>query len=568
MTSLLRPLLARWYAPLVYLLLALVGHAQALRSLGGTTRCACRDAPETDWFLGWTPYAVLHGHAPWTSAHLAAPEGVNLMWNTLMPLPGLLMTPVTLLAGPLATHTLLAVLGMTLSATAMWWVAGRWVPWGPARFVAGLLYGFSPYLVGQATDHLHLSLVALPPLVLLCLDELLVRQRRRALLAGSLLGLLALAQLLTAEEVLASMFVVCVAGLAVLLAQQWRRLDRGRVRHAAVGLSAAAGVLVVGAAWPLGVQFFGPRRLSGPATGAAPFAADLLGAVVPGPHQLLGLQSIASWGGGPTENGSYLGIPLLLLLAALAWRLRSVAVVRFATVLGAVTLVLSLGERLHVAGTAYGLPLPFAAVAALPVLHDLAAVRFSLYVALFAALVAAVGVDRLHASGALRRRPGLAVVATLAVAVPLLPAWPYAYQDARTPAYFTTATVERVPEGALALTYPVPRFPTSAPMAWQAVAGYRYRSVGGYVITPDAQGHGTFTGGVTLWERTVLHAAVGRPMRLTPRLSSRLAAEIARLRVRAVLVADTRGSAEVVRLVTAVLGRPGEHAGGVTAWYL
>jgi hypothetical protein len=57
-------------------------------------------------------------------------------------------------------------------------------------------------------------------------------------------------------------------------------------------------------------------------------------------------------------------------------------------------------------------------------------------------------------------------------------------------------------------------------------------------------------------------------MRLTPRLSSRLAAEIARLRVRAVLVADTRGSAEVVRLVTAVLGRPGEHAGGVTAWYL
>ena len=31
--------------------------------------------------------------------------------------------------------------------------------------------------------------------------------------------------------------------------------------------------------------------------------------------------------------------------------------------------------------------------------------------------------------------------------------------------------VERVPEGSLALTYPVPRFPQSAPMLWQAQAG-------------------------------------------------------------------------------------------------
>ena len=95
-------------------------------------------------------------------------------------------------------------------------------------------------------------------------------------------------------------------------------------------------------------------------------------------------------------------------------------------------------------------------------------------------------------------------------AVPLLPAWPYSYEPARTPAYFTSAAVERVPEGSLALTYPVPRYPSSAPMLWQAEAGFRYRSVGGYVITPRPDGRGTFAGGVTAWERVVGQAPAGR----------------------------------------------------------
>ena len=141
------------------------------------------------------------------------------MWNTLLPLPGVLAAPVTLTAGPLAAHTLLAVLAFAGSATSMWWVAGRFATWPWARFAAGLLYGFSPYLVAQGTGHLNLSLVLLPPVVLLLAHELLVRQRRRAVVAGALLGLVAFAQLLTTEEVLASTFVVAVAGTAVLALQ-------------------------------------------------------------------------------------------------------------------------------------------------------------------------------------------------------------------------------------------------------------------------------------------------------------------------------------------------------------
>jgi hypothetical protein len=299
---------------------------------------------------------------------------------------------------------------------------------------------------------------------------------------------------------------------------------------------------------------------------ASPYAADLLGIVVPTVHQLLGTDATLSWGGNDSENGSYLGLPLLVLLGALAWRFRALAVVRLAAVLGVVAWVLSLGERLHVAGFETGVPLPYAVVAHLPVLHNMAAVRFSLYVVLCAALVLAVGLDRLRASGALR--PAVALPLVLLCALPLLPDWPYSYERARTPAYFTDGAVQRVPAESLALTYPVPRFPGSAPMLWQAQAGFRYRSVGGYLITPEPDGSGTFRGGITTWERVVGPAASGRLGPVAPQVVAAVLREMAELDVQSVLVADVQGAPAVVQAVQKVLGRaPDEVTGAVSAWY-
>lgn len=557
---------ARLLAPLTYLALAVLGHLPAFRSLSTTTQCACEDAPQTDWYLGWTPYAVGTGRSPWFSQHLVAPEGVNLMWNTLLPLPGLLAWPVTATVGVLASHTLLAVLAFAGSATTMWWVAGRFAPWPWARFAAGLLYGFSPYLVAQGTGHLNLSLVLLPPLVLLLAHEIYVRQRRRAVVAGALLGLVAFAQMMITLEVLASTFVVAVAGTVVLAVQQRRHLSHERVRHAAVALLTAACTLTVLAAWPLWVLFTGPRAVLEPVQDASPYAADLLGIVVPTIHQVLGTDATITWGGNDSENGSYLGLPLLVVLVALVWRFRSVPVVRVVAGLGVVAWVLSLGERLHVAGNETGVPLPYLVVSHLPVLHNMAAVRFSLYVVLCAALVLALGLDRLHASG--RLRASVAVPLAVLCVLPLVPDWPYSYEKADVPAYFTSDAVERVAEGSLALTYPVPRFPQSAPMLWQVEAGYRYRSVGGYVITPDEDGSGTFTGGVTAWERVVGQAPSGRLGDVAPAVVGALLLEMEQLDVQAILVADVEGADAVGRVVEQVLGRgPDEVTGGVSAWY-
>ncbi|MBK5307382.1 MAG: hypothetical protein JJD92_11905 [Frankiaceae bacterium] len=557
-------------AALIYLWLAALLHAPAFVDLADRTLCSCGDQPQTDWYLAWTPHAVFSGQAPWTTDHLLIPDGVNLMWNTLMPLPGLLMSPLTLLAGPMATHTILSVLAFAGSATAMWWVVRRWAPWWPARFAAGLLYGFSPYLVAQGSGHLNLELVIVPPLVLLVADELLVRQRRRAWVAGGVLGLIALAQLLTAEEILASTFLVALLGVLVLAWQHRPRIDRPRIRHAVIGLGTAAGLLSVGAAWPLWVQFFGKGTVTAPVQDASPYAADVLGLIVPTAHQLLGIVETSAWGVNDSENGSYLGLPLVMAVCLLAWRFRAIPVVRWAAALGLVSWVLSLGERLHFGGRLYDVPLPFDVVSQLPVLHNMAAVRLSLYVVLCAAVVVAVGLDRLHALGWFdRHRTGAAVLAVTCV-LPLVPASAYSYVDAGTPPYFTSGAVNRVPANAVAYTYPVPRYPGSAPMEWQAQADFRYRSLGGYVISRGDGGGGTFAGRITVWERVVGQAAAGRRIEIPPaQVQRRLLQEMTELRVRAILVADVRGADDVNRLVEQLLGRPAdEHTGRVSAWYV
>src|SRR5688500_10909910 len=62
------------------------------------------------WFLRWIPFALEHGHDLLVAHHLNYPDGVNLMWNTSLVLPGLLLAPLTNRFGPVLTFNVLLVL--------------------------------------------------------------------------------------------------------------------------------------------------------------------------------------------------------------------------------------------------------------------------------------------------------------------------------------------------------------------------------------------------------------------------------------------------------------------------
>ncbi len=459
----------------------------------------CQDDPlQGAWFLGLTPYSILHLQDPFLTHVINYPAGVNMMNNTFVPLLGLLASPVTIIWGSVASFNVLVVLAFAGSATAALFAFRRWTSWTPAAYAGALLYGFSPYMVAQGVSKLQLLMVPFPPLVLLLLDEILVRQRLRALRMGVVFGLVIAAEVYISTEVIGMTFVETVIGIALLLVFRWREVS-SRLHYAVRALSAAIVTALVVAAYPLWVFLWGPEHLNGPPHDMAAlsnFQSDLVSLFVPSFMQRInpsGLQSISNaltppqiWSG---ETGAYIGIPLFLVFCFIAVRFWRAGIVRFAVAMGVATLILTFGGTFYVDGHSTGIPLPFRVFSHLPFLDSLFASRFTLFVGLFGGLLLGVGLDRLHAEGWWRVRAGRqAAIAGLVLAVvglvPLLPAWPYPYSQTGVPAYFTSAAAKTIPTDTTVLTYPFPRFPFVQPMYWQAVDGFRYDLPGGYITTP------------------------------------------------------------------------------------
>src|SRR5258708_6783137 len=119
------------------------------------------------WFLRYSATAIGHGSIPaLVTTALNAPQGVNVMWNTSFLLPGMLLTPVTLLAGPQVSLTIVLTLSIAGSAASLFWVLRRWGASLAAAALGGAVYGFSPALLNSGIGHYNLALAVLPPLII------------------------------------------------------------------------------------------------------------------------------------------------------------------------------------------------------------------------------------------------------------------------------------------------------------------------------------------------------------------------------------------------------------------
>ena len=555
--------------------LALAGLVFAGNWSSPTTTSIARgvgDGALMTWFLEWTPHALQHGLNPLYSAHMNVPDGVNVMWNTSLLLPGLVLAPVTLAFGPVLSFNLLLALGLGLSAWCAALVFRRYVRSRVAALLGGLVYGFSPYMLAQSRGHLHLTLVFLVPLLLAVLDELLVRQHRPPLAAGAALGLLAAAQLFTGEEVLVFTAILGLA-LVVVLAALFPRQVRGRAGHALLGLGVAAVVFAALAAWPVWFQLTGPQHVSGDLHPAETLATDLYGPVVPNrvqaiaPGAALGISD--RFPGNLAETNGYLGIPLLLILAFTVVRWWRTPVVRVSAILFLLALVLSMGERLIVGGQPTGVPLPWAAINSLPLLESAVPNRFMLLADLFAGLLLAVFVDRALTWATAPRVGALVLVGAALLA--LVPRGPLGGVPVEVPSFFTGAEVERIPAGSVALIAPAPAPGHAAPMFWQAMADLRFRVPGGYFVGPDPAGRPKYGANATPMIRRMARIRAGFP---APRLDraerAELVGDLVRWQVGTVIVGPMEPpatQAAMVQFLTDLLGRPPVGTGGVWVWW-
>ena len=149
-----------------------------------------RDAASYVWGFWWLAHQVTHLANPWWSSYIAAPVGTQLAFDTLMPLPGLLMTPITLVFGPSVTYNLLSIACPGLLCYLTYRAARLWLPTGPGAVAAGAFFGLSSNLTWRSWNELNLALGALfLPLALEAAVRLCRTPRRRqAVILGVVLG--------------------------------------------------------------------------------------------------------------------------------------------------------------------------------------------------------------------------------------------------------------------------------------------------------------------------------------------------------------------------------------------
>ncbi|MHB8718582.1 MAG: hypothetical protein ACYDAC_06790 [Candidatus Dormibacteria bacterium] len=546
------------------LLFAPADLAATTRLIGATTA----DNSQQAWFLAWLPHAIASGTDPLISHAIDAPTGVNLMWNTWMPLPSLLLWPVTALAGPLAAFDSLVTLAAALSAFAMFAVTRRWVRRRSAAVAAGLAYGFSPYVLVHAyTGHANLALAVTPPLLLLLLDSIVVRGSLPARRGGLWLGAVVLVQLFTTEELLASELVAAAVVLLWLAVLHPRQARRGAA-HLARSLAWAMLVVVPVAAYPLWVQFFGPLALSHAVSDNAFYITDLANVVLPtdvqgvdpGFAQAVALHYLGNSG----EWAGYVGLPMLAVATLTAGRLWSRPLVRAATLSSITLLLFSFGSSLHVAGVDTHIPMPGLLLAHLPVLNNLLPARFGVYVDLGTALLLALAVEALP-----RTRPAAraGLLGGVLLVVAYLPPLPFPTRAAPVPSFFTTSPHPYAP-GATLLVLPFARdFDSADAMRWQAAGGFWFAMPEGYAIT-RLPGGGAGTGPPPSATSTLFSSL--QEGRLTPAqvADGDLAAVVSELRregVDGVVLVDGTPHADAIRtVVDAVVGRLGGTFGGDT----
>jgi hypothetical protein len=561
-----------------------------------TVTCGCGDPVQEMWWLEWLPWAIVHGHNPLlTNALFARQGGANALSNTSWMLPSAILSPITEIFGPVAAFNVLNLLCPVASGWALFLASGKLTRFLPARVLAGALFGFCPFIVGNMVfGHVNFTLDVFPPLVFLLLVKLITESTSSPRRVGLALGLLVAAQFFVGIELLAmTAFAALVAGV-VAIAQAPHRAWAIRTRLVVASGFAA---LVAGAvlSYPIWFMLEGPRHVVGPFIKTTPNDGSALSTIVnAGPAHSPSLATeLVGYNGPSGPLYGFLGLALLVLLGAsvLVWRRRRLSVV--VAVTGAVLWLCSLGVYYpgsqHIdsafrptSTVDWG---PWVLLQHVPLLNDVLPVRFSLLVALAAAFLLAASMDGWshllrervgrNLSEAARRRviPALITAVATATLVPIVVAYsvPLTMDSSPIPAWFHNEA-PRLPPNTVVLTIPLPDAFYSNAMYWQAVDRLHFALMTGWVYTPGADRvHDTelspVGGGIAVLN------ALSTGFTQLPALSQHNVATLRKsvagwLPLDVVVVRGAPGGAGAAAYLTAALGQKPTFLDGVWYWHL
>jgi hypothetical protein len=446
-----------------------------------------------EWLLAHGAHSVRHLDNPLFSTRQNVPLGVNMMANTSVLGVSIPLSPLTLLLGPRITYLLWLGGAPALTAWSVYWVLSRNVVRSrAAAAVAGAFVGFAPGTIHHANGQPNFVSNFVLPFIILRVMRL--GEHGRWLRNGVILGLLVTYQVFINEEQLLITAMGCV--VAVLTYAAMRRREAAAMLRpflAATGVTAlVAGLLV---AYPLWWQFNGPQTFQG-----LPFNGwgEDVRAFFTFPRDTLAGDASTESTIGVTEQNSWYGVPLFVLvpiLVVMTWRS---LIARIATIVGALFAILSLGATVRWNGHLTSYKAPWALVPeGMPVLSLMAPTRMVYLGTLAIGLLLALAWDRFAPPGGLARpvREWFRFDARLALLVALIPLIPTPVPAMGAPPvpHFITSEAWRpyVDDGRTLVPVPLPSNGEGhSGLQWSAVAMQEFAIPAGYFLGPGVDGEG------------------------------------------------------------------------------
>ena len=467
--------MARWHVISVslYFLASLFFFSHGM--LGNQVFQAGADAIASIWFLNWWPYAVSHGLNPFVTHYLWSPIGFSLLWATSIPALAFLVWPETVWWGAETSYNILCLLAPALNAYAAFLLTNYLTRNDRVALFCGFLFGFSPYVASHMLGHLNLVFVPLVPLMLLVGIRRVRKQIGRSSFIATLTVLILL-QFGISTEVLATSALLGAGTYFAFFFTHRRSIDM-------VGLAVDTGISAIACSVLLSPAFYflwlGAEQVPDEINSSIAYSNDLLGFIVPLHTTWIGgeaLQFVTSRFDASEQN-AYLGFPLILLAVTAYRALRSQSWTKplIATTIGAA--IASLGPGLWINGHLLRIPMPWAIVSSIPLIHHALPGRLALYTSLGVTIL--IGMSLASLPSLLKY--GLAAMS----AVFILPnANAFSFGSYKTPAVFADpSSAEEIGENGAVLVLPYGIAGNS--ILWQLRSDMRFKMAGGYIgFTP------------------------------------------------------------------------------------
>jgi hypothetical protein len=361
-----RPAVQGLLALAVYLAVYITGYIGPLLSHLGVPAVA-QTSPDPNfyvWSWQWWPYAISHGLNPLHSGQIGVPAGYDLAWTTPTAAAAVLLSPVTELLGPVVSFNLTLVLAAPVSAWAAFMAARQLTGRFWAALVAGAVYGFSWYEVGQTqVGHPNLCIIMMLPLMV----YLALLWRDGKLRSRTFVALLAVAMAVEFYIFNEAFFWMTVLWAALMLLG----LAVARPVHRPEIVRLAE---LVALAWAVAMVLASPYLVYALQHAPAQFSRAQV------PHALLDLRTLVI----PWSGVALLTIALALAVFGWASRLTRLLIIGLVLVLA-----LAVGPKLVIDGQVRG-PVPWGAMWQLPFAASSEPVRFLIFAYLLFAMIVAV----------------------------------------------------------------------------------------------------------------------------------------------------------------------------------